>query len=42
MDKTLLENAHEMAKDLFEVGTLDMVTMREFDVIPIEDEDVSF
>lgn len=31
MDKTLLENAHDMAKDLFEVGALNIVTMREFD-----------
>ncbi len=31
MDKSLLENAHDMAKDLFEVGAIDVMTMREFD-----------
>jgi putative transcriptional regulator len=31
MDKTLLENAHDMAKGLFAAGAIDLVTMREFD-----------
>ncbi len=31
MKKTLLEVAHEMATDLYEAGTFDAVTMREFD-----------
>ncbi len=31
MDKTLLENAHNRAKDLFNVGAIDIMTMREFD-----------
>lgn len=31
MNKTLLENAHDMAKGLFKVGAIDMMTMREFD-----------
>ena len=32
MNKTLLENAHDMAKGLFDVGAVDVMTMREFDV----------
>jgi len=31
MDKTLLENARDMAKGLFEAGAIDVMTMREFD-----------
>ena len=30
---TILEVVHEMAKDLYEVGGIDAVTMREFDVL---------
>lgn len=31
MNKTLLENAHDMAKGLFDVGAIGVMTMREFD-----------
>jgi len=36
MDKTkkrLLRAAHEMAKDLYDVGAMDLITMREFDAL---------
>ena len=36
MDKTkkrLLRAAHEMAKDLYDVGAMDLITMRKFDVL---------
>ncbi len=32
-NKRLLFEAHEMAKDLFSVGAIDMATMREFDAM---------
>jgi len=32
MNKKLLEVAHELAKDLYDVGGIDEQTMREFDV----------
>lgn len=31
MDKSLLEVAHETAKDMYEVGVMDEKTMRKFD-----------
>ena len=31
MNKTLLESAHDMAPGLFKVGTIDLMTLREFD-----------
>ena len=33
MDKSILEVAHESAKDLHEIGLIDNVTMREFDAL---------
>jgi putative transcriptional regulator len=30
---TMLEVAHEMAKDLYEINVIDATTMREFDVL---------
>ena len=38
---TMLEVAHEMAKDLFKANVIDAATMREFDVLcftPLKDE----
>lgn len=40
MQKTLLEVAHETAKDLYEAGIIDGITMREYDALcipPIRD-----
>jgi putative transcriptional regulator len=31
MKKSLLDNAHDIAKGLFEAGVIDVLTMREFD-----------
>lgn len=31
--KTLLENAHDMAKDLYEAGMMDNLTMRKYDAL---------
>lgn len=31
MDKSLLEVAHETAKDMYEIGVIDEKTMRKFD-----------
>ena len=33
MDKSILEVVHESAKDLHDVGLMDVQTMREFDVL---------
>lgn len=33
MDKSILEVVHESAKDLYEIGVIDTVTMRKFDTL---------
>jgi len=33
---TMLEVAHEMAKDLYEINVIDAATMREFDALCFE------
>lgn len=33
---TMLEVAHEMAKDLYEINVIDAATMREFDALCLE------
>src|SRR5579862_438647 len=33
---TMLEAAHEMAKDLYEINVIDAATMREFDALCLE------